>query len=81
MLLLLECTLDDERPAPLEAVMGLTSVLQNAAVHFEIKRDMVIFRANAGAEVYGSGTLSDWAKSSSWASDTGGEKDENGAKP
>ena len=81
MLLLLECTLDDERPAPLEAVMGLTSVLQNAAVHFEIKRDMVMFRANAGAEVYGSGTLSDWAKSSSWASDTGGEKDENGAKP
>jgi hypothetical protein len=42
---------------------------------------MVMFRANAGAEVYGSGTLSDWAKSSSWASDTGGEKDENGAKP
>lgn len=28
MLLLLECTLDDERPAPLEAVMGLTSALQ-----------------------------------------------------
>ena len=28
MLLLLECTLNDERPAPLEAVMGLTSALQ-----------------------------------------------------
>jgi hypothetical protein len=79
MLQLLECTLDDERPAPLEAVMGLTSVLQNAAVHTEIKRDMVDFRANTGAD--GSGTISDWAKSSSWASDTGGEKDENGAKP
>lgn len=81
MLLLLECTLDDERPAPVEAVTGLISALQNAAVHAEIKKDMVSFRANEQGELYGSGTLSDWAKCSPWSSDTGGEKDENGATP
>eukprot|EP01043_Picozoa_sp_COSAG02_P038950 COSAG02_NODE_3041_length_7489_cov_7.290798_8_plen_263_part_00 len=40
---------------------------------------MISFRADSGAESYGSGSLSDWAKSSAWSSDTGGEKDENGA--
>ena len=30
MLMLLECTVDDDRPAPLEAMMGVTSVMQNA---------------------------------------------------
>jgi hypothetical protein len=55
------------------------ALLQNAAVHAEIKKDMISFRADSGAESYGSGSLSDWAKSSAWSSDTGGEKDENGA--
>ena len=74
MLLLLECTSGDEAPSPLEAVMYLTSVLQNAAVHAEIKKDMLDFRVDGKQ-----GTLSTWAKTSAWASDTGGEKDENGA--
>ena len=30
MLMLFECTVDDDRPAPLEAMMGVTSVMQNA---------------------------------------------------
>jgi len=95
MLMLFECTVDDDRPAPLEAMMGVTSVMQNAvrptrtcaalrsdplkiacaqAVHREIIKDMGDFRVEKPE-----GTISDWAKSSVWAADTGGEKDENGA--
>eukprot|EP01052_Picozoa_sp_SAG31_P022300 SAG31_NODE_1768_length_7313_cov_3.691295_4_plen_960_part_00 len=75
MLHLLEATANDGKEvAELEAVMGLSSALQNAAVHAQIKNDMSQYNEeNPDDELWM------WAKSSAWAADTGGELDENGA--
>jgi hypothetical protein len=75
LLLLLQATTDNgKQVAQLEAVMGLTSALQNAAVHVQIKQDMFQYRAeNPEHELW------QWAKTSIWSADTGGDLDEQGA--